>query len=154
MKAEELSVKYWTGWIVTEKELGRGGVRYVAKQWGAVFPMRSLATTLVPYRGKFLLVQNFAQLFVNPIEEKFRGFSFCVFSIDRLHRVCYDVTSFPLIQNFTALIFTAADRSAKNANFCTVWKFSAIRYVDIAITLCCVVVALTDGSSPFLICFT
>ena len=38
-------------------------------------------------------------------------------SSDHLHRVCYDITISPFIQNFVVLFFVASNLSAKNVKF-------------------------------------
>ena len=76
----------------------------------------------IPYSGKFLLVQNFAELLINPLE------IFVVLIFARSLRVCTIRTC--TVHNFAVLIFAAADLSAKNAKVCTMRKFPAIWYMD------------------------
>ncbi len=78
-------------------------------------------TKCILYSEKFSLVQNFAELLPTALENIFVSFNFRTFFTWRpyLHRS---------ISNFAVHIFTVPDLSAKNAKFCTMLKFPAIRY--------------------------
>ena len=76
---------------------------------------------MVPYSKKFSLVQNFAELLVNLLEEIF---VVLIFALALAAHAVYVRT----IQNFTVLIFASADLFAKNTKVCTMRKFPAIRY--------------------------
>ena len=73
----------------------------------------------IPYSGKFLLVQNFAELVMSPLEEIFVVLIFVRSLRMRTIRIC-------TVHNFAVLIFAAADLSAKNVKVCTMRKFPAI----------------------------
>ena len=65
---------------------------------------------------------KFRGIACQPLRRNFRGFDFCACTIATVHvTVC-------TVQTFVVLILAAANLSAKNAKFCTMQKFPAMRY--------------------------
>ena len=88
---------------------------------------RTLPSNIIPYSGKFSLVQNFAELPPRPSEENFvvlnftpvlpQDHTYCqLISTSAMHLMCKALHR-DLI--FVVLIFAVVDLSVKNAKFST-----------------------------------